>query len=797
MTTTSQSIFTEMKFTETIDKKLLESLLCNKDLLTTWTDQQGIERSDEKQLVNILHSIKGNKLTVNYKHADGFKNWGRVYPEGFTSLGCCQRNIRGTLTAGTYIDIDLVNCHPVMILTLLKKNNYQCQNYQNYCNNRDTELNTIKTAFNCTRDVAKKFFIIAGYGGSYNKWINDNELESNDNAFKNKFMSFQNESRNLAQRFIIENNDKYQAYIKRKNKTFNKEFSFLSAMLQDEECNILETIYTVFNDNGLIKHNNAILCHDGIMLNRKSIKQEDLTNVENKIYDMFQYKFTIVSKPLNNYLDKIQDEKIVDDGKPFDGQYFDKIQSYENKKMYFERYFCKITNSTEFVKLNIFQDYGLQKYSHTIFSESNLIASFKQYPEHRIFEDTEDKKKAPKPFITKWLSDAEMRVYERKGWSPYNGTYQQTDKSLFNMFVGYSTVINKPLPDNSYDLIKPLLDVMLNLCEGEQKNLDFLIHYLAHTIQKPADILPFAIIFTGKQGTGKDTLINAMSKIVGADFVNSESKIENFLGTHAEGLVEKILVAFNESEASKSFNYEGIVKTIITDSELTVNKKYQLPYKVKNCARKLFFSNKSNPIKFDSVSTDRRFLAFKTTDKYAHKQYSRFWGQFYKIMNRAEFATSFYHYLNKIDLTGYDFAKERLKVLTETYRDMVRKQLPPVVDFFSEYINKCNLIDEPEAFNELTKIPEAELWKAYQRWQRKNRPDSAKDTGYIGTKRNFKSSFKTLQLPVNFYRNGPECMVRFTPADCYDTMKRSGWIENEFFDEESEDCMEYNLDDLF
>ena len=256
-------------------------------------------------------------------------------------------------------------------------------------------------------------------------------------------------------------------------------------------------------------------------------------------------------------------------------------------------------------------------------------------------------------------------------------------------------------------------------------------------------------------------------------------------------------MAFNESEASKSFNYEGIVKTIITESELTVNKKYQLPYKVKNIARKLFFSNKSNPIKFDSVSTDRRFLAFKTTDKFAHKKYSKFWGQYYSVMNTPEFATSFYHYLNKIDLTGYDFAKERLKVLTETYRDMVRKQLPPVVDFFSEYINKYNLIDDPEAFNELTKIPETELWKAYQHWQRKNRPDSAKDTGYIGTKRNFKSSFKTLQLPVNFYRSGPECMVRFTPVDCYDKMKRSGWIENEFLDEESEDCVEYDLDDLF
>ena len=116
------SILTTKIFKETIDKKLLETLLCNKHLLTTWTDERGVERSDEKQLTYILQSIKGDTLNVEYQHGINFKNWGRVYPKGLLSLGACRREIRGTLTKGTYIDIDIVNCHPVMILYYLNRN---------------------------------------------------------------------------------------------------------------------------------------------------------------------------------------------------------------------------------------------------------------------------------------------------------------------------------------------------------------------------------------------------------------------------------------------------------------------------------------------------------------------------------------------------------------------------------------------------------------------------------------------------------------------------------------------------
>jgi len=163
-------ILTSTPFKEYVDKKLLEKILCYPDLLTTWEDNNGIERDDKKQLLRILERLKGCVLPVEYKFGQNFKDWGRVYPKDNASLGALQRQLRGTLTNGTYIDLDIINAHPNMILHLLIMSNFPHAIYKDYCLNRNGFLSKIMSAYKCSRDIAKKFFIVAGYGASYNNW---------------------------------------------------------------------------------------------------------------------------------------------------------------------------------------------------------------------------------------------------------------------------------------------------------------------------------------------------------------------------------------------------------------------------------------------------------------------------------------------------------------------------------------------------------------------------------------------------------------------------------------------------
>ena len=528
------------------------------------------------------------------------------------------------------------------------------------------------------------------------------------------------------------------------------------------------------------------MIHDGLMLKIKSIRRETLQRLEQQIKrDHDGLEVSIIDKPFEHFLDQLKDEKLIAEGLPMDMDYFDNLKTYGEKKEYFERYVCKIIKTAEFIELHInIDDNGLKTYSHTTKKETTLVQSYKDILAHKLFtdDDVNLKKTAPKSFINKWLGDSTMRKYMDIDWIPYNGMYSQSNKRTFNLFTGYSSVITSPLPINYNKYINPFLDILLNLCEGHTDNLNYLVHYLAHIIQKPGEKLPFCIIFTGKQGAGKDTILIALSKIVGYHMINSEANPENLVGKHALGLVKKLLVAFNESEAKNTFDYVGVVKSLITDNKLTVNPKNLQPYDISNRARLFVFSNKANPIKFDGVSRDRRFIAWKTTDKYISK-HNKFWKGFYALIEKPEFAKSLYHYLNIVDLSNYDFSEERQKVLTDTYRDMLRKQLPPVVDFINDYISKFT----GDLYNLEDIRDDKDLWKDYGKWQTDNRPDAFKDSGYIGTKKNFISSFKELEIPISFYKSHGLRKYRLIPYEVSNFLSKSGWIDSCYISEGTED----------
>ena len=141
-------MLTNQIFTETINPSSIKKLLQFPELLTSWTDERGITRDDKKQIVSILHKIKNKTLSVKYNYSKSLKTWGRVYPEKSLSLGSLERKIRGTLTNGTYIDLDIVNAHPNMILYLLGKYEMPYSNYEFYCENRDTSLKKIMECYN-------------------------------------------------------------------------------------------------------------------------------------------------------------------------------------------------------------------------------------------------------------------------------------------------------------------------------------------------------------------------------------------------------------------------------------------------------------------------------------------------------------------------------------------------------------------------------------------------------------------------------------------------------------------------
>ena len=117
---------------------------------------------------------------------------------------------------------------------------------------------------------------------------------------------------------------------------------------------------------------------------------------------------------------------------------------------------------------------------------------------------------------------------------------------------------------------------------------------------------------------------------------------------------------------------------------------------------------------------------------------------------------------------------------------MIQKQLPPVVDFIYDHISKFT----GEEYHQEVVGQDKNLWNSYGHWQTINRPDAVKDSGYVGTKKNFLSSFKELEIPVEFYKSHGLRKYRLVPSEIATFLSKSGWIDECFIAEGSEDSEE-------
>ena len=85
-----------------------------------------------------------------------------------------------------------------------------------------------------------------------------------------------------------------------------------------------------------------------------------------------------------------------------------------------------------------------------------------------------------------------------------------------------------------------------------------------------------------KQGTGKNVWLNAVGNILGLQHYISSSNPKDFFGDYAEGFYHKLLVNMNECEGKDTFDFEGRIKSFITEDKITLNRKFVQPITIMN-----------------------------------------------------------------------------------------------------------------------------------------------------------------------------------------------------------------------
>ncbi len=250
----------------------------------------------------VLKTKDGNVKTL-YKRPKGL-NFGRYYcyiNNKFQGLQTLCREFRQTLCKRDYYDIDIVNCHPTLLLQYCEKNNIECTQLKNYVNNRDELIKQLCNKFNKSKGDIKQIFLMITFGGKIPfEYVEDVTL----NAFYKEMKDIQKEVAKL--------NKKIYEYVRRKKDEegkFNVNGSITSYVLQGIECQLMLSADAFFAKNG---YSADVYMFDGIQVrNTKKLTPEIMTALCKYTRDETKYAVSWVIKDMTEAYD-ITDEELDD-----------------------------------------------------------------------------------------------------------------------------------------------------------------------------------------------------------------------------------------------------------------------------------------------------------------------------------------------------------------------------------------------------------------------------------------------------------------------------------------------------
>lgn len=579
----TKCVFNDLKLNEVIDENILNKLIAS-DLLqsTSWSVGNITFENEREQLLKLKKKIKKNKLEVKYNKVKyGF---GRVYPFGGMSLCSLRREIRQTLSYDKYVDIDMENCHPVILLQICENNGIECRYLKQYVISRKEILLEVQEKYNCSRDVAKKLFLRLSYLGSFDGWCDDNKIDCNLQDKLNFIQDFTNELKCISVE-IIKNNPEILKIVNNLEKK-NKNASVVSIYLQEKECLILEVVYNYLDELKII-NKDCVLCFDGIMILKDKYNPDLLIKLNEYVLTHTGFKINFEKKEMNtHYLEELKLVNCI-------------LDDFETESIEFEKTHCKIINKSIYIKQTDINSDVI------IFSKTRLREAY----EHLVCG--EDKNGKVKLFIDQWTTgNKNIRKYDDLNCFPYPLICPD------NIFNTWTPFICEGYIDD-YTPNKEGLNFFLNhikiLCGNEENVSDYFIKWIGQMIQYPSvkTICPTLI---SKEGAGKGSLIKLMIAMLGEKKVfETTNSSRDVWGEFNNKMTNSFLVNLNELSKKDTIESQGKIKGLITDKSLTINAKGKDQFEINSYHRFIITTNKEDPI--NTSQDDRRNLIIRSSDE--------------------------------------------------------------------------------------------------------------------------------------------------------------------------------------
>ena len=575
------------------------------------------------QLKNWLQLVIQNKgnMKTKYNYSKNMKDCGRLYVQTF-GIQKLERKIRGFLCNEDYIDIDMVNAHPTILLYIQQTYFKQLESptLTKYVKSRSKYL----TKYNFT----KKDFLI-------------NMNKSDNYTGNNSFIKTAHQEIQKLQQAIFQSTEPIFCNVsKAKLTTTNTTARFLNRVLCYFENIILQEAVSTFDKSKLVYF------FDGFFLSKK-----DVNSLPDIIEKLNKNKYNI------QWSNKEHDTTIQ-----IDPDYELPIYEtpYDTMKIDFEKQHFMTENPLCYYKHH---NGILMRYNKS---------EFKDLTENLQYEGFSDSgKPIKKNFFLEWLKDINRLCYNRTDFYPNNSI---CPSNVYNTFTGFDSKYILPSSRVSIDNFKIFIS---NICMNEENVTTYLTNYLAHMIQKPEENPEVCLIIRGSKGVGKDTIRIIMSKMLGNKYVYDTDTLEDVVGKYNEGISNKLLIQMNEMEGQDGYKFDNKLKNFITEKKHNIANKNIKQYQENNYNRLIIFSN---GIKVANITGDnRRYCLIKTGEKLTKE----FYEQLYSNMADTNYINSIYSYLCDIDLSNF---KTRQFPETEVLKNLKEENVNPLYKFIHQLV---------------------------------------------------------------------------------------------------------------
>ena len=554
---------------------------------------------------------KGSKVEVQYIQNDigrlNIKVKGLKEGETCITQSIMWRECKSALCKKNYVDIDMINAHPVFLENILKDKGLDCPILSYYNNNRDKFFKKMDKK-GLSRDNCKILLMRIFYNGSIASFCKDHKLIPED--IPEFIYELDKEIKNNTQTLLNTNELlKYRMKaVENKGADYhNLDGTAMSYYLQTIECRCLMVMLDYLKEKG---HRVGALIHDGLHLEKVKECEEGeegytelCTKLSQRIKRDTGIDIGVKKKDFCN-IPELEDMIVIETDKEGGAYISDVLKN--DYVISQERVFLRVKNvwtyndkeiKRNLIKMvgnmNIFQKNGedLRPYSTMARSCMNLL---------QFVEPTEDE-----DFIDKlWTSNLFKLCFKNGYYDFKKGKLEEYDTDT------HTTIkINRDFKEPTEEDIKAVYDKILNpIFNNDKELMECWLNYIARGLAGHVEDKNWGVGI-GERDCGKGVLVGMLENCFG-EYCRSTNS-ENFLfknngGDSAKALSWlvpfefKRLLLTNEitRDAEGKYKINGnILKKLSSGGdkiEARVNHKDEINFKIQ--ARVCMFCNDLPPI---------------------------------------------------------------------------------------------------------------------------------------------------------------------------------------------------------